>query len=328
MWARRASAAGTVMSFFGEGSMGVRRLHETAGEGSAVDGFACLAQDGEGHALTVAGLSRARVRYAPRIGAIWRRVGLHVVAGWRLRRHLALAANAPEALVTPGGKVVDARGDAADDASLRRRIVNAAKSIDRARTRAMRADPEAALDLWQGLVAGRWSLVDHWESDGKRYLAALRNEPSVPDPRALSPRERAVVHYAWLAASNKEIAFVLGLSIDAVASALSSALRKLGFARRSDLAALGDPKQWQTTRIEAGGQELELVETNAQPKPSALAPLTPAERAIAKLVLEGKTNEAIAKARRTSRNTVVNQLRAIYEKLGVRSRSELVRALV
>jgi DNA-binding CsgD family transcriptional regulator len=52
--------------------------------------------------------------------------------------------------------------------------------------------------------------------------------------------------------------------------------------------------------------------------------LTRAEREVTALVLEGHTNEQIAKARGTAPSTVANQLQAIFEKLGVNGRLELV----
>lgn len=52
--------------------------------------------------------------------------------------------------------------------------------------------------------------------------------------------------------------------------------------------------------------------------------LTRAEREVTGLVLEGLTNEQIAKARGTAPSTVANQLQAIFEKLGVNGRLELV----
>jgi DNA-binding CsgD family transcriptional regulator len=52
--------------------------------------------------------------------------------------------------------------------------------------------------------------------------------------------------------------------------------------------------------------------------------LTPAEREVAAMVVGGMSNRAIAAARGTSENTVANQLKAIYKKVGVASRIELV----
>jgi DNA-binding NarL/FixJ family response regulator len=51
--------------------------------------------------------------------------------------------------------------------------------------------------------------------------------------------------------------------------------------------------------------------------------LTQAERQVVAGVLNGRTNAAIATARRTSCRTVANQLAGIYRKLGVSSRWEL-----
>ena len=51
--------------------------------------------------------------------------------------------------------------------------------------------------------------------------------------------------------------------------------------------------------------------------------LTPAERDVAGLVLEGLTNRVIAERRGRSARTVANQLASIYAKLEVGSRAEL-----
>ena len=55
--------------------------------------------------------------------------------------------------------------------------------------------------------------------------------------------------------------------------------------------------------------------------------LTPSELEIVAAIREGKTNADIARARGTAVRTVANQLAALFRKLGVRSRSELIRAL-
>jgi DNA-binding CsgD family transcriptional regulator len=110
--------------------------------------------------------------------------------------------------------------------------------IDRARTKAGRADADAALDAWQGLVSGRWSLVDVFEQGGRRLLVARENEPEPPPEVRLSQRERQVVAYAVMGQSQKLIAYTLGLSIASVSAHLTSACRKLGVASRVQLAAV------------------------------------------------------------------------------------------
>ena len=60
---------------------------------------------------------------------------------------------------------------------------------------------------------------------------------------------------------------------------------------------------------------------------TALDPLTDGERALARAVIAGKRNAEIAAERQTSERTVRNQLTAVYEKLEVSSRAELIARL-
>ena len=55
--------------------------------------------------------------------------------------------------------------------------------------------------------------------------------------------------------------------------------------------------------------------------------LTPAERRVAKLVAEGKTNREVAAALFLGEGTVETHLSHVYAKLGIRSRTELARTL-
>jgi DNA-binding CsgD family transcriptional regulator len=87
---------------------------------------------------------------------------------------------------------------------------------------------ERSVELWRGLVSGRWSVVEHFESAGKRYYLAHKNDPELARDRALTPREQQVLRYAELGQSNKLIAYSLGLSISTVSTLLSKARRKLG----------------------------------------------------------------------------------------------------
>ena len=55
--------------------------------------------------------------------------------------------------------------------------------------------------------------------------------------------------------------------------------------------------------------------------------LSPAERRVAVLVAEGRTNREVAAALFLGERTVASHLTHIYAKLGVRSRTELARRL-
>jgi len=72
-----------------------------------------------------------------------------------------------------------------------------------------------------------------------------------------------------------------------------------------------------------GEQEFAYLVLETSP-PAVLAELTRAEREVVALVCEGRSNKEIAACRGTSVNTVGNQLAAIFSKLAVASRFELV----
>jgi DNA-binding NarL/FixJ family response regulator len=55
--------------------------------------------------------------------------------------------------------------------------------------------------------------------------------------------------------------------------------------------------------------------------------LSPSERAVARALVSGASNEMVAKARSTSIRTVANQVSAILARLRVSSRADLARTL-
>jgi DNA-binding CsgD family transcriptional regulator len=99
--------------------------------------------------------------------------------------------------------------------------------MDRARGRLRRDDPETALKIWWALLRGRWSMVEWFDTDRRRYILAVPNAPRVLDPRGLTNRECQVVAYAALGESKKLIAYRLGISGPRTSEALRSAMRKL-----------------------------------------------------------------------------------------------------
>ncbi|MBK7614241.1 MAG: helix-turn-helix transcriptional regulator [Burkholderiales bacterium] len=260
----------------------------------------------------------------------WKRVAAHLAAGLRLRlgiEQAALEEPAVEAVLVPDGKLKHAERSA-QSPSAQQRLRDAVRAVDRARTRKHRADTEAALQLWEGLVAGRWSLVDRFDSDGRRFVVAMRNDPAQPDPRGLTRRERQVAEYCGMKRSTKDIAYLLGLSASAVGGALSEATRKLGLNSRTELAAFFAPAGLRARLAEwdLHGQNMAL---GAYPLAQAkqLEALSEGERAVAMLLLQGETYTAIAHQRGSAERTVANQVQAIYRKLGVRSRVELAAEL-
>ena len=168
----------------------------------------------------------------------------HLASGHRLKRAMQTQGGGDDEPILPLGadavidtkdlRVTDAVGEAASPTRvevLRQRAV----AIDRARGRLRRDDPEQALKIWLALVEGRWSLVDWFDSDERRYILAIPNPPGTRDPRALTKRESQVVGYAALGESHKIIGYRLGIARSTVTNTLRSAMRKLGVSTQAQL---------------------------------------------------------------------------------------------
>lgn len=168
-----------------------------------------------------------------RARSLWTRFGAHVGAAARLRRNQPQTTpDAALAVLTPNGEL---EHGTAETIAARADLATAARSIDRARGRMRRVDPEGAGALWQAMVRGQWSLVDWFDHDGKRFLLAHDNRVETADRKELSERERQVVACAAMGHSNKLIAYDLGLSTGTVAVLLARAAKKLGVASRPAL---------------------------------------------------------------------------------------------
>jgi DNA-binding CsgD family transcriptional regulator len=175
----------------------------------------------------------------------WQMLAAHVDAGHRLRHGLAdsdiggephtdLPYDAEAIFDANSFRMTDAVGQA-QERTATRKLRDAAVAVDRARGKMRDTDPEKALEIWKALVRGRWSMVDWFDSDGRRFVLALPNAPQVDDPRGLTERESQVVAYAVLGQTNKMIGYRLGLSKSRVSMLLRSAMRKLGVRTRSQL---------------------------------------------------------------------------------------------
>jgi DNA-binding NarL/FixJ family response regulator len=83
-----------------------------------------------------------------------------------------------------------------------------------------------ALDLRQCLIEERWTLVDVFERDGRRFVVALPNRPLAIDA-PLTERERQAVKALAHGLPHKEIVYDLGLAPSTVATLIARAARKL-----------------------------------------------------------------------------------------------------
>jgi DNA-binding CsgD family transcriptional regulator len=204
------------------------------------DSAALNALDPSGHGCLLVAPMRRMASLTPRRRIVLERLSAHLASGHRLRRVLRVSKVAlldgAEAILDPAGRIAHAQGEARSQ-DAREALQRAVLRIDRVRTRKA-PPPDDALAMWSALVEGRWSVIDHFDSDGRRFFLAMHNAAPVPLHRRLSQRERQIAAYAALGHSNKLIAYELGLNLSTIATHLATAMTKLGLRHRSDLIVL------------------------------------------------------------------------------------------
>lgn len=198
--------------------------------GGARDTFGVNALDASGHGLWLGAPLPSTTKVSPERLTLFARFSTHLATALRLRRNKEQT-NA--GVLSPDGKLLDAANDGV--ASMREELRRATVHFDQARTKKGRADVELATRRWRPLVAARWSLLDDFDSDGRRFVLAVENAtPTRPLRTALSEREHQVMTQAHLGRTDKVIAYELGLSVSTVRVLLHRAIRKLGAKTRRE----------------------------------------------------------------------------------------------
>ena len=176
--------------------------------------------------------------WTPEQRQTWEYLSAHLHAGLRLQRRRSDAPEDASAVLAGDGRLLDVFDeDLKQDVVTREAIREVARRVDHARG-SMRSDPHDALEVWQGLVEGEYSLVDHFDSDGRRLVLLKPNAPGAVRSHRLSKRERQVVTEAGKGFPNKLIAYNLGLSPSSVSTLLARSMSKLGLDSRAQLVEL------------------------------------------------------------------------------------------
>jgi DNA-binding CsgD family transcriptional regulator len=199
--------------------------------GGSVDTFAINALDASGFGLWLGAPMLNTRRVPEKRRTLFTRFAAHLASAFRMRR---VGTQKREAVLSPNGKVLHAEHEAKPSA-MREELRLAAVAFDQARSK-FKSDAEHATRRWRPLVETRWSLIDEFDTDGKRFVIAVENTPPVHDARSkeLSARELQVLTHAHLGHSNKVIAYELGLAASTVRVLLQRAAQKLGARTRAD----------------------------------------------------------------------------------------------
>jgi DNA-binding NarL/FixJ family response regulator len=194
--------------------------------------------------------------------------------------------------------------------------------------------PVALAAIWDHLVSGRWAVVDSFSVGDRSYLAFdLRDVPG-GRPR-LTERQLEILERTLSAPCQKVVAIELGRTASTVAWSLAQSLKAMGFSCQASrvpsfLVAAIHAHHGATDLVEAQfrgwGDGSTAFGIASIPRPDlCLAPmLTSTEYAVARLLADGHSRSEIAALRNASTRTVANQVSAVFRKLGVSGRLELL----
>ena len=185
---------------------------------------------------------------------------------------------------------------------------------------------EALLEL--GRIDEAVDVLDVWEADARRLgrqrvlARVMRCRGQVAAARG--DIDEAMQLLAGAVAQHEEIDDLYGRSraLLALGVVRRRARQKRGAREAIEEALAGFEQLGAATWVERARSELGSIGGRSREEG-----LTPAERRVAALVAEGRTNREVAAALFLGERTVASHLTHIYAKLGIRSRTELARML-
>jgi DNA-binding NarL/FixJ family response regulator len=221
------------------------------------------------------------------------------------------------------------------------RIVDPPDTQETLRAAARKADAQAtthisASQLWRDLARGATRIVDGFFSEERCYLVLTPKREA--DTAALEGRRLDILETVLSGLPQKNVAYSRVLAPSTVALNARLGLESLGVhckpsrahpllmlaARAGTESKLMSPSC--TTFTSPSGRELCVISV---PRPDlGLSPLLPpAELAVIRSLIEGLPYKEIAARRGTSTRTIANQITAVFRRLHVSGRNELVHRL-
>lgn len=314
-----------IMSSMESCVMAMPRLSSTRG----LPEFCGVVIGSETEGVTIGAPLPAPLTMRPAWRRQWRRISVHLASLMRLRTTLREPGppRPAEAIFTPSGRALLLTG-ATRSSSARLALTTAVAQMERARGHIRHDRPQTVLDMWRELIAGRWTLVETVEHDGRRFIVAMPNAPEAAALRQLSERENVLLRLLVEGQNGADISARLGVSRSAVSQGIRSMLNKLRQPSVAALVAVASDLNLgrQPSALSLDGRGAWAVEAGAAASPG-LQRLSPSEREVARYLLEGLSTAHIAELRGSAYRTVANQIASIYEKVAARSRADLGRKL-
>jgi DNA-binding NarL/FixJ family response regulator len=207
------------------------------------------------------------------------------------------------------------------------------------RDRAIVADAAAQIDVnlalfWRELMSGLCVVVDGFFTDERCYLILA---PTL-GKRPIEGRRREILEAVLCGDGQKNIAMDKGLAPSTVALNARLGLESMGLHCKPSrvhpllmLAARAGREQNGSLSatlsfFHRGPEQLRVVAA-ARPDRRLVTALPPAELAVVRALIEGQCYAEIAEHRGTSTRTIANQITAVFRRMRVSGRSELLERL-
>ncbi len=193
-----------------------------------------------------------------------------------------------------------------------------------------------AADVWRDLVTGSFGIVDNF-FDGESCYLILKPRQSAA-ALAASTRRLGILQSVLAGVPQNNVAIDLELAPSTVALHYKQGLDSLGASDRPSrahpllmMAAIAgiEPSsaRVRSSRFAIHEQQLCSVATR-RPDLHLAKTLPSAELAVIRRLVEGFSYAEIASERKTSTRTIANQITAVFRRLRVSGRNELVRRLL
>jgi DNA-binding NarL/FixJ family response regulator len=191
-------------------------------------------------------------------------------------------------------------------------------------------------EIWRELVIGSCRVVDSFFSETRCYLM-LGQVRYAGAATSVTGRRLQIVQAVLASSSQKSIAIDLALAPSTVALHSRLALRDIGVEAKPSrahpllmlAAACGSSPGTKARCAVFASRDQRQLRVLSAPRPEQLLldRLPTAELSVVQRLIEGWSHVEIARERKTSPRTVANQISAVFRRLHVSGRNELVQSL-